>query len=596
MSTTIGPETSTQNYNKLRSTFVYGNLANLDTSTKSILAAAAFQRNVTIGGNLILGTETIDPSGNAIDSSSNIQFTLNKTLYNIPLKTLSYISNLSSDCQQQINNIVSNSGIISNVGYLTQTLPDITSTQFGTNAYNKSLLTTTSLYNTAFGGNTLYNNTTGNFNTTVGHSSGFANTTGSCNTGVGQQALSKNTTANYNTAVGFLSSANNTTGTANTSMGCYSLANNITGNYNTAIGFFSSTTSTTASSNSSIGYQTLYKNTTGNNNSAFGFCALQNNTTGYNNTSLGTSSGQSMITTTNSTCIGTNSDTSYSYSTALGCNSICTADHQIMLAGTANETVVAAGNLSVAGTINNISKTVLGYLSNVSSDIQAQLTTIANNKTFNSGLSASSITFSGSINSISAATFAYLANVTSDIQQQLNAISSNVNPVGSVIAFAGNASSLNGYLPCDGNQYLIPEYLALFRVIGYTYGGDEATGYFRVPNYKGIFLRGASSQTVSLNAIAGSGNAVAKTYTAPPLGTIFPDETQQITTSSYVNSINQQVKSFITSANAFGPPNYNFNYSNAVASLNYTSGSDILNNGHTETFPVHTSIQYFIKY
>ena len=58
---------------------------------------------------------------------SNIQFTLNKTLYNIPLKTLSYISNLTSDIQQQIN--------ISNLGYLTQTLSDVTSTHFGTNAY-----------------------------------------------------------------------------------------------------------------------------------------------------------------------------------------------------------------------------------------------------------------------------------------------------------------------------------------------------------------------------------------------------------------------------------------------------------------------------
>ena len=85
-------------------------------------------------------------------------------------------------------------------------------------------------------------------------------------------------------------------------------------------------------------------------------------------------------------------------------------------------------------------------------------------------------------------------------------------------------------------------------------------------------------------------------YSSPNLGTVYADEAAQIQTSNYVNQINQEVKSFITSANAFGPPNYNFNYSNAVASLNYTSGNDIINNGHTETFPVHTSIQYFIKY
>ena len=200
MTTIIGSGTTVQTANKMKSTYVYGNFANFDKSDGTP-AYAAFQRNVLVAGNLLLGTETLDPSGNAIDSSSNIQFTLNKILYNIPLKTLSYISNLSSDCQQQINNLTTNSGNISNMGYLTQTLPDVTSTQFGTNAYNKLLLSTTSLYNSAFGGNTLYKNTTGNFNTAVGHSSGFANTIGCCMTAIGQQALAKNTSGNYNTAI-----------------------------------------------------------------------------------------------------------------------------------------------------------------------------------------------------------------------------------------------------------------------------------------------------------------------------------------------------------------------------------------------------------
>ena len=91
--------------NQFRSTTVFGTFNNLDTSTKNILADGKFQRNLSVGGNLILGTETLDTNGNAIDSASNIQFTLQKTLYNIPLKTLSYINNLSSDVQQQINTI-----------------------------------------------------------------------------------------------------------------------------------------------------------------------------------------------------------------------------------------------------------------------------------------------------------------------------------------------------------------------------------------------------------------------------------------------------------------------------------------------------------
>ena len=177
--------------NKLRSTNIYGSFGNFDTSTGSILASGTFQRNLFVGGDLVLGTETIDASGNAIDSNSNIKFTLNKVPYTIPLRILSYIQNVSSDIQTQINNISTSAGNIGNVGYITQTLSDITRTQFGLNAFNKTLLSTANLYNSAFGGNTLYNNTTGNFNTCVGHSSGFANTTGCCITGVGQQALAK---------------------------------------------------------------------------------------------------------------------------------------------------------------------------------------------------------------------------------------------------------------------------------------------------------------------------------------------------------------------------------------------------------------------
>jgi hypothetical protein len=284
---TSGIITTNQGSNKLRSTAVYGQFGNFDKSDGSIPAYGVFQRNLLVAGNLLLGTETIDASGNAIDSNSNIKFTLNKTSYSIPLRVLSYIQNLTSDCQQQINSISASSGNISTVGYLTQTLPDITSTQFGLNAFNKTLLsTTTNLYNSAFGGNTLYNNTTGNFNTAVGHSAGFANTTGSLMTAIGQQALAKNTTGNYNTAVGFVSCSENTTGSANTSMGSHSLLHNISGSYNTAIGFFSANENT-GSSNSAFGFESLRYNTTGTNNSALGYQALRNNTTGFNNIALG---------------------------------------------------------------------------------------------------------------------------------------------------------------------------------------------------------------------------------------------------------------------------------------------------------------------
>ena len=104
------------------------------------------------------------------------------------------------------------------------------------NAFNKNSLSTTALYNSAFGSNVLYKNS-GNFNTCVGHASGYENTTGSCITGIGTRSLANNTDGNYNTAVGFQSSYQNTNGFCNTSIGDYSLQSNTIGNFNCAFGF-----------------------------------------------------------------------------------------------------------------------------------------------------------------------------------------------------------------------------------------------------------------------------------------------------------------------------------------------------------------------
>ena len=193
---------TTQASNKLQSTAVYGQFGNFDKSDGSIPAYGAFQRNLLVAGNLLLRrTETIDASGNAIDSNSNIMFTLNKVPYTIPLQKLSFLKNVTSDLQTQITNIstTTGSGTLSTLGYITQVLSDTSSTQFGNHAYNK---TSTGVNNTAIGSNCLTNNTTGNYNTCLGFISLAANTSGGANTSIGYYVLGKNTTGNNNTCVG----------------------------------------------------------------------------------------------------------------------------------------------------------------------------------------------------------------------------------------------------------------------------------------------------------------------------------------------------------------------------------------------------------
>lgn len=64
-------------------------------------------------------------------------------------------------------------------------------------------------------------------------------------------------------------------------------------------------------------------------------------------------------------------------------------------------------------------------------------------------------------------------------------------PTGSIIAFGGIAAP-SGYLLCDGSSYLISNQLALFGVIGTSYG-NTGGGTFRVPDYRGRVIMGAGS-------------------------------------------------------------------------------------------------------
>lgn len=66
-------------------------------------------------------------------------------------------------------------------------------------------------------------------------------------------------------------------------------------------------------------------------------------------------------------------------------------------------------------------------------------------------------------------------------------------PLGSVCAFAAPAASVpRGWLLCDGREVAIDEYPELFEVIGETYGAGSTEHFFRVPDYRGVFLRGAA--------------------------------------------------------------------------------------------------------
>ena len=98
-------------FNKFKSTTIYGNFNNIDYLDNSIQASGNFQRNLNVGGNLNLGTETSTTDPNTLittysDTGGNITFKLNNVTYTITPTILSYLINLNSDLITKFNNYI----------------------------------------------------------------------------------------------------------------------------------------------------------------------------------------------------------------------------------------------------------------------------------------------------------------------------------------------------------------------------------------------------------------------------------------------------------------------------------------------------------
>ena len=157
-----------------------------------------------------------------------------------------------------------------------------------------------SLYNTAFGREALFSNTTGDNNSASGVLALHLNVTGNMNTANGVSSLYHNKAGSNATAIGkgAMENTNNTTvpfDNKNVGVGYEALRGSIvpadnTGNSNTAIGYQSINKNSTGNFNVANGFVSLFSNTTGNFNVANGAAAMYSNTSGYENTASGSAS------------------------------------------------------------------------------------------------------------------------------------------------------------------------------------------------------------------------------------------------------------------------------------------------------------------
>lgn len=80
-------------------------------------------------------------------------------------------------------------------------------------------------------------------------------------------------------------------------------------------------------------------------------------------------------------------------------------------------------------------------------------------------------------------------------QSKLNS-SVTLVPTGAIMPFAMN-SAPSGWLAADGSAINRSVYATLFSAIGTTYGTGDGSTTFNLPDLRGIFVRGAGSQTIS---------------------------------------------------------------------------------------------------
>lgn len=221
--------------------------------------------------------------------------------------------------------------------------------------------------NSAFGYNSMRDNTTGSDNTGIGYFALSHNTTGSNNTAVGKSALLENLQGQYNTAIGTFALTLNTSGGGNTSVGYKALYADTTGSNNVAVGSNALTalksgtgnvaigasaleTTKAAGSNTAIGISAMRDNGAGLENAALGAYALFDNTTGDNNTAVGARSMQGNTKGNNNTALGARTNFSSNNlinATAIGYLTTVNASNKVVVGNTAVTVIGGQVNWSV---------------------------------------------------------------------------------------------------------------------------------------------------------------------------------------------------------------------------------------------------------
>jgi microcystin-dependent protein len=208
------------------------------------------------------------------------------------------------------------------------------------------------------------------------------------------------------------------------------------------------------------------------------------------------------------------------------------------------------------------------------------------------------------------------------------ASNASVIPPGTVMPFAGDTTKIpDGWLLCDGSELDRTEYAELFDIISINWGHGDASSTFNIPDFRGIFLRGAdldagndpdADARTPINTGGNSGDIVGSFQTN---ATALPNiDFETSTDGDHIHGGSTNTKgnhshsysstangSYYDNGNNFSGARYgviggkttstNGNHSHSITTdTNGNHEHSINSGGDNETRPINAYVNYIIKY
>lgn len=187
--------------------------------------------------------------------------------------------------------------------------------------------------------------------------------------------------------------------------------------------------------------------------------------------------------------------------------------------------------------------------------------------------------------SYSELSYSELYNIIQSLQSEVNTLKNSLNnglnnamPIGSIVMNV--ASSLSGFLLCNGQAVSRTDYADLFKIIGTNFGAGNGSTTFNVPDYRGKFLRGLG------------GNSASNIYTTQAEG--LPNIKGDFLPMRYNSNSTANGAFFNTSATTMGKNDDSHNQANNGIGFDASRSSSIYG-ASSHVTPINQAINYFIK-